>query len=265
MSDLHQLAEIADQAVQIGHDLMKGGKPATAAEKTERDWVTDLDTRIEREIRAYLSDRTPEIGFLGEEEGAHDGTGSDRWILDPIDGTANFMHGIPLCAVSLALVRDDRPLIGVITAPFLGMRYRAIEGHGAYGNGARLRCSDTTNLAHSIISIGDYATGPSAAEKNVVRLRLTTLLAERVERIRMLGSAALDLAWVAEGRTTGTIILGAKPWDSAAGIIIAREAGAIVVDASGSYLNFESREALAANQHLIGLLTAFAQDARSTD
>ncbi|MGH3624985.1 MAG: inositol monophosphatase family protein, partial [Sciscionella sp.] len=212
---------------------MRDHTPSRVQYKTERDTVTDLDTRIEREVRAYLQQKTPNIGFLGEEEGQYDADSPDVWVLDPIDGTSNFVHGVPLCAVSLALVRDGKPVIGVINAPFLEVHYRAIEGDGAYGNGTKLHASTTTNLAHAIISVGDYAVGDQAPTENAVHLRLTALLAERVERVRMFGSAALDLAWVAEGRTDGTIILGAKVWDSAAGAIIAREAGAVVIDATG--------------------------------
>jgi hypothetical protein len=165
VSALQELARVAEQAVRIGHDLLKSHRPGTVTEKTDRDLVTELDTRIEREVRVYLHDHTPDIGFVGGEEGAHGADSSDRWVLDPIDGTVNFVHGIPLCAVSLALVREDQPIIGVIGAPFLGMHYQAIEGEGAYGNGSRLQCSETTNLAHAIISIGDYATGLKRARR----------------------------------------------------------------------------------------------------
>lgn len=260
MTDLHQLAQVADQAAKIGHDLLKDHTPSRVQDKADRDTVTDLDTRIERDIRTYLQQETPNISFLGEEEGQYDTGGQDMWVLDPIDGTSNFVHGVPLCAVSLALVRNDMPVIGVISAPLLGLHYRAVVGDGAYGNGTKLQASATTNLARAIISIGDYAVGDQAPTGTAVQLRLTTLLAERVERVRMFGSAALDLAWVAEGRTDGTIILGAKTWDSAAGAIIAREAGAVVIDGTGNHHTPASADTIAAGPHLTGPLFAMVRD-----
>jgi myo-inositol-1(or 4)-monophosphatase len=260
VTDLHQLAQVADQAAKIGHDLLKNHTPSTVQDKADRDTVTDLDTRIEREVRAYLQQETPDIGFLGEEEGQYNAGGHDTWVLDPIDGTSNFVHGVPLCAVSLALVRNEMPVIGVIRAPLLGLHYRAIEGDGAYGNGAKLGASTTTNLARAIISIGDYAVGDQTPTDTGIQLRLTALLAERVERVRMFGSAALDLAWVAEGRTDGTIILGAKVWDSAAGAIIAREAGAVVIDSTGNQHTPASPDTIATGPHLTGPLLATVRD-----
>lgn len=136
-------------------------------------------------------------------------------------------------------------MVASIVAPFLDLRYVAAKGHGAFGNGVQLQASKTTNLAEAIVSIGDYAVGEQADSKNERRIRLTTLLAKRAERVRMFGSAALDLAWVAEGRTDATIILANKPWDTAAGVLLAREAGVLVVDAAGADHNFNSTETIA--------------------
>lgn len=142
-------------------------------------------------------------------------------------------------------MRRGEPIVAAIVAPFLDLRYVAAKGRGAFGNGVQLQASKTTDLAESIVSIGDYAVGPDAPAKNARRIRLTTLLAEQVERVRMFGSAALDLAWVAEGRTDATVILSNKPWDTAAGVLLAREAGALVIDATGTPHNFTSAETIA--------------------
>src|SRR5262249_32608502 len=157
---------------------------------------------------------TPHIGFLGEEEGGP----NDRldsgwlWVLDPIDGTSNYAHGIPLCATSLGLICDGRPVLGVIDAPYLRERYHAAEGHGAWNGARRLAASATASLREAMVAIGDYATGYQATDKNRERLATTTALATRVHRLRMLGTAAVDLAWVADGLLDASVTFGNKPW-----------------------------------------------------
>ena len=245
--ELLDLQRIAEQAVGLGYDIVKSATPAEIRFKGDRDVVTDVDLTVQNEVRDFLRRMTPDIGFLGEEEASSATLDCEQevWTLDPVDGTSNFAHGLPLCAVSLALVRQGEPVVAAIVAPFLDLRYVAAKGHGAFGNGAQLQVSKATNLSESIVSIGDYAVGDQAAAKNARRIRLTTLLAERVERVRMFGSAALDLAWVAEGRTDATIILANKPWDTAAGVLLSREAGAVVVDATGATHGFASSETIA--------------------
>jgi len=241
---IEDLAAIARDVVKLAAELVRTATPHQVIEKSDRDTVTDIDIKVEQEVRAYLRRLTPECGFLGEEEG-HTGGDEYTWTLDPIDGTSNFVHGLPLCAVSLALVHQGRPVIAEITAPFLDLHYSAISSQGSFANGNRLRASRTSELTKAIVSIGDYAVGANAEAKNQQRLRLTMLLAERVERVRMFGSAALDLAWVAEGRTDATVILANKPWDTAAGALIAREAGALVLDSSGEPHTFHSLDTIA--------------------
>lgn len=136
MRDLDELAAITTIAIQLAHDILTTSTPTAVHRKSDRDFVTNVDLTIEREIRAYLAQTTPEIGFLGEEEG-HTGTGDTLWTLDPIDGTTNYVHGLPLYAISLALVHQGQALVGAIDAPALGLRYTAATGRGAYCNGAR--------------------------------------------------------------------------------------------------------------------------------
>ena len=130
------------------------------------------------------------------------GTGVDAsewWTLDPIDGTVNFAHDVPLFAVSLALIRDQRPVLGVIDLPAMDSRYWAAQGHGAHRDGRALKVRDVDRLDDAVLAIGDYAVGPGATDKNRIRLNVTELLAGRALRVRMLGSAAIDLAWLAGG------------------------------------------------------------------
>lgn len=246
MIDLARMLDIAREAVSIGADLLRTSTPHLIRAKSDRDTVTDVDVKIEQEIQAYLLRATPGIGFLGEEHGqAPESNHQIVWTLDPIDGTSNFAHGVPLCAVSLALVSQHQPVVATITAPFLGLRYYAIKNAGAFVNGERMHTSRTGELRQAVVSVGDYAVGVNAVSKNKRRLEITALLAEQAERVRMFGSAALDLAWVAEGRTDATVIMANKPWDTAAGTLLAREAGAVVTDARGDQHTFNSSETIA--------------------
>ncbi|RZS43425.1 myo-inositol-1(or 4)-monophosphatase [Herbihabitans rhizosphaerae] len=247
MKSVDELLDIARRAVGLGYDTLLNMAPGEVRHKSDRDTVTEVDLKIETDVRDFLSRVTPEAAFLGEEQGGQVDLNGDQdvWTLDPVDGTSNFAHGVPLCGVSLALIRNGRPIVGAIVAPFLGLRYHAAHERGAFCNDRQIQVSKTTELSEAIVSIGDYAVGPSAATKNARRIQLTTSLAENVERVRMFGSAALDLAWVAEGRTDATIILSNKPWDTAAGVLLAREAGAFVIDAGNTPHSITSTETIA--------------------
>jgi myo-inositol-1(or 4)-monophosphatase len=209
--------------------------PGPLTAKGDRDMASDLDFAVERAVRAHLCERTPGVAILGEEEGVSGDPDSELlWALDPIDGTANLVHGMPLTGVSLGLLYERRPVLGVIDLPFLDARYWAVEHAGAYVGDRRIAASRTTSLREAMVAIGDYAVGVGADEKNHLRLALTEHLAGRAQRVRMLGSAAIDLAWVAEGRLDASMTMSNQPWDTAAGVVIAREAGAVVIDRDGS-------------------------------
>ena len=249
------LLPVAFHAADTASEMMRTQRPTSITEKSDRDLVSDVDLAIERAIRDYLHEATPSIGFLGEEEGRTGDPGSGwLWTLDPIDGTSNFAHGLPLCATSLALLRDGRPVLAVIDAPFLGQRFHAIEGHGAYTGTRPMKASTTDRLRDAVVAIGDYAVGNGADRKNEIRLAATIQLAARVHRVRMLGTAALDLAWVADGRLDASVTLGNQPWDTAAGVLLAREAGAMVVDANGSPHDLDSAATIAAPAPLLSQL-----------
>lgn len=181
------------------------------------------------------------------------------WGLDPIDGTANFVHGVPLSGVSLALMQGDQTVVGVISLPYLDLHYAAILGGGAFVNGSRLEASRTADLSTSIVAIGDYALGKDAAEKNRQRIALTAALAAKVERVRMFGSAAHDLTWLAEGRIDGAIVMSNKTLDLAAGILISREAGAVVTDSSGAEHTQTSAHTIAAEPGIADQLLSLVQ------
>ncbi len=256
---------VALRAADVASELIRTRPPASVTEKSDRDLVSDVDVAIERAVRGYLREATPDTGFLGEEEGGSGDPGTGwLWTLDPIDGTSNFAHGLPLCAISLALLRDGRPILAVIDAPFLGERYHAVEGHGAYAGERPLKASTTTRLRDAVVAIGDYATGDGADRKNELRLAATIQLTPRVHRIRMFGTAAVDLAWVAAGRLDASITLSNKPWDTSAGVLIAREAGATVTDAHGRPHDLNSAATIAAAPPLISQLIPLIQAADLT-
>lgn len=229
------LLPAAIEAVAVANDLIRSRLPGPLTAKGDRDMASELDFAVERAVRAHLRERTPGVAILGEEEGVSgDPDGELLWALDPIDGTANLVHGMPLTGVSLGLLRHGRPVLGVIDLPFLDARYWAVQHAGAYAGDRPISASRTARLRDAVVAVGDYAVGLDADAENRLRLALTARLAGRVQRIRMLGSAAIDLAWVAEGKLDASMTMSNKPWDTAAGVIIAREAGAVVIDQDGS-------------------------------
>ncbi|PRY35135.1 inositol monophosphatase family protein [Umezawaea tangerina] len=225
------LLPIAREAVAIGNRIVTERAPRSVTAKGERDMVTDVDLAVEDAVQAFLARETPEIGVLGEEHG-RSGPADDSlwWALDPVDGTANLARGIPLCAVSLGLVAGRRGVLAAIDAPFLGVTYSAVQGGGAFVGEERVRASAVDDVAEAVISIGDFARGEGAEAKNAVRMALLSRLGARAQRIRMIGTAAIDLAWVAQGRLDASVILANMPWDTLAGVLLVREAGGVVVD-----------------------------------
>ncbi|MEO3889627.1 inositol monophosphatase family protein [Nonomuraea sp. B5E05] len=260
--DARSLLPIGEQAVQIASEIIRTKAPGVVTAKGDRDMATEVDYAVEHAVREFLARETPEIGFLGEEEGGSRLGDGLMWALDPVDGTANFLHGIPLCGVSLGLVDKDAPTLGVIDLPFFNLRYAAAEEAGAAVNGSVIQVGDARELRRAIVAIGDYAVGENAEERNRPRFALTEELAARVQRIRMFGSAAVDLAWVAHGRIDAAIMLSNNPWDTAAGVIIAREAGATVIDLDGSPHSMTAQATIAASPKLVADLVELIAEAR---
>ncbi|TCC59558.1 inositol monophosphatase family protein [Kribbella pittospori] len=258
--DLAELLKVAEAAVDRGRVVTDSRAPGVLTSKGDRDMASEVDFAVEREVRAFLERETPEIGVLGEEEGgATDGT---RWVLDPIDGTVNFIHGVPLWGISLGLIHEGRAVAGVIDHPALGTRYAAAEGHGATCNGKPIGGSECADLSEALVAVGDYGVGPDADRVNAERLALTQLLYPRAQRIRMIGTAATALTWTAAGHFDATIMFSNKPWDTMAGVSICREAGVTVLDLDGSQHAPESRGTFAVSAALADpLLELIAQTA----
>ncbi|SDR97766.1 myo-inositol-1(or 4)-monophosphatase [Corynebacterium timonense] len=210
-------------------ELVSAGRRIPAETKSSAvDPVTDVDRAAEAFIVAKLRQLRPHDGLLGEEGTQRAGTSGVEWIIDPIDGTVNFLYGLPSYAVSLAAAVGGRVVVGCVNNVATGESYRAVTGLGSYvereGRSGRLRAAETEDVAHALVATGfSYSARWRAAQAEL----LARVLPE-VRDIRRMGSAALDLCAVAEGRVDAYYEHGTHPWDWAAGALIATEAGAAV-------------------------------------
>ncbi|SFI69818.1 myo-inositol-1(or 4)-monophosphatase [Amycolatopsis sacchari] len=245
MADVAGLLPVAREAVAVARRIVLARAPVSVRSKGDRDPVTDVDLAVEDAVREFLSRETPHLGVLGEEHGRSGAADGAWWVLDPVDGTANFARGIPLCGVSLGLVDGRRAVLAAIDLPYLGETYSAVEGSGAYAGEERISASTAAQLSDAMIAVGDFAVGEGAEVKNQARLRLLEHLGRRAQRIRMLGTAAVDLAWVASGRLEAAVILANLPWDTLAGVLLVREAGGFVLDGDGTEHTVESSATIA--------------------
>lgn len=265
-SELAALSQIASEAVDRASKMLRTRDPGDVVMKSDRNPATEVDYAIERATRDFLLAEVPDIPFLGEEDGQVGSSDSGLyWALDPIDGTVNFIHGIPLCGVSLGLVDGNQPALGVVDLPFLNMRYSAVRGGGAYRGDRRLNVARIAAIDYAVVSLGDYAVGNDSGAKNAQRFAMAQNLVAKVERVRMFGSAATDLVWTAEGSVTACVILSNKPWDTMAGVLIAREAGALVLDLSGSPHTVDSASTIAVPSQLAAELLSIIQPASTGD
>ena len=243
----------AERAIDLGARILCQGRSHIGAliAKGDRDFATDVDLRIESEIKVALAQAIPEIPFLGEEGSGEGELGQACWVLDPIDGTINFARDSPLCAISLSLVSGGQPVLGIVDAPLLGERFIACQGAGAYRNGTAISVAEPTGLREAIVGVADFKVGAGSEEENRVHLAVLGRLAHECLRVRMLGSAALDLAWLAAGRLNATLMLSNLPWDVTAGLLLVREAGGLVFDHDGSPHTAESRFTIASVPSLV--------------
>jgi myo-inositol-1(or 4)-monophosphatase len=190
------------------------------------DYVSAADHRAEQILHQELSRARPGFGFVMEERGAIEGRDDQCWIVDPLDGTTNFLHGLPHFAISLALERQGELVAGVVYDPIKDELFWAEKGAGAYLNDRRLRVSRRSDLANSLIGTGIPVLDWRGRELGYTRQ--LDAVAAAVAGIRRLGTASLDLAYIAAGRLDGFWEYGLKPWDMAAGIVLIREAGGTI-------------------------------------
>ncbi|MFM9135834.1 MAG: inositol monophosphatase family protein [bacterium] len=234
-----RLEEIALRAARAaGRLLLDRPESLTlTAKSSPTDIVTEMDRAAEDLLVSMILAERPDDGILGEEGGARHGTSSVRWVIDPLDGTTNYVYRVPFWAVSVAAEVDGRVVVGVVEAPALGRTYAARRGSGAWvlqrfpedTGPTPLRASGLEDLSHALVSTG-FGYAPERRRRQAEDLRL---IAPSVRDIRRLGAASLDLAWVGAGNSDAYFESGLKPWDLAAGCLIAREAGAVVTGLHG--------------------------------
>ena len=230
VADLTRLGTVAEAAARLGGRVVAEhfGQLATGVHsKAPGDYVSEVDLRSEEIVREALGRDAPGIAFFGEEGGGS--RGDLWWVVDPLDGTANFLHGFPVVGVSVALVEAGRPVVGAVHAPMLGETYSAVRGGGAFRDGRPVRVADRA-VASAICNTGfpfkrkhrldDY--------RRVFEGAFLTL-----EDLRRAGAASLDLAWTAAGVFDGFFEIGLGSWDVAAGALLVSEAGGAVTDWAG--------------------------------
>jgi myo-inositol-1(or 4)-monophosphatase len=210
------------------------------------DFVSAADHRAEDILYEELNRARPGYSFLGEEGGRRDGTDTTHtWIVDPLDGTMNFLHGIPHFAISLALEREGAIVAGLVYNPATDDLFTAEKGKGSFLNDRRLRVAARSRLMGAVVACGlpHPSRSDSALERNE-----TVAVQERVAGLRRFGAAALDLAWVAAGRFDGYWERNISPWDVAAGTALVREAGGYVTDLAGGETPFVTGNIVAGNE-----------------
>ena len=230
---LHQeLLKLAQEAALRAGELLRDGRPAdlavAATKSSPIDVVTEMDIAAEKLITDLISEHRPDDGFLGEEGASTEGTSGIRWVIDPLDGTVNYLYGLPTWAVSIAAEQDGETVVGVVAAPMRGETYHAVRGEGAWATGAwdgerGLACRPAPPLEQALVSTGfNYVTEVRVHQAEVAH-RLIPLLRD----IRRSGSATSHRSTAAAGRLDGYYERGLNAWDLAAGDLIACEAGAL--------------------------------------
>lgn len=259
-ADLVTLARtVADEVSVRLLDALEGEGPAVTSKSTVTDLVTDLDTWAERHITERLLGVRPDDGLIGEEGVSIEGTSGVTWCVDPIDGTVNFVHGLPGFNVSLAAQVEGRSVAAVVVSPLHRDTFTATLGGGATRNDHPIRCATPASLERAVIGTG-FGYDPARRRRQA---EVLTRVIPRIADIRRGGAAALDLCWIACGRLDGYWEVGLNPWDHAGGGLIAREAGARVEGPAGGDASAEL--VVAAPPVIFDHLVALLDEVRATD
>lgn len=234
--EIEVATEAAKQAGAVLHERF--GHVRHIMKKGEIDLVTDADLKSESLILQALSSHFPEDNILSEEKGDQNQPSARRWLVDPLDGTTNFAHGFPFYCVSIALEIGRELVVGVVYNPYMNELFQAASGKGAWLNGEPIHTSGTRNIGEALLGTGFPYDIHQRSEKVLDLFRRMILVAQGVRRA---GSAALDLCYVAAGRLDGFWEQSLKPWDTAAGCVILREAGGILSTFDGrEYTPYEN-------------------------
>jgi len=230
--------------------------------KGPADFVSNADQRTEKILIEELTKARPGYSIYAEETGVHDGTDkTHRFIIDPIDGTTNFLHGVPHFSISIALEREGQLVSGVVYNPVSDDLFVAERGHGAYLNDKRLRVAARKELPQTLITTGIPFMGRGTDQERKRSLAEVEAVVSRTSGIRRYGSAALDLAWVAAGRFDAFWERGLNAWDIAAGILLVREAGGLATNLDGTPDPLRNGDILACNEALHPQLMKVIRDA----
>ncbi len=248
MADLHQMLDTASSAAREAGAFLKEsvGRVKNIEHKMGqfRNLVSEIDKGSEAKIIAAIKERYPDHGILAEESGGADGRSDYKWVIDPLDGTTNFLHGVPIFCVTIGIEHKGEVVAGVSYDPNRDELFTAERGSGAFLNGERLAVTTAGTLQEALMVTGfpyhlaDTPEGPLVHFNNFTRVS---------QGIRRLGSAALDLAYIAAGRFDGYWEISLNPWDMAAGVVIVREAGGMVTDFQGRPVDIYRKEILATN------------------
>lgn len=225
-----QLQPLLDKVIQLSLEVAEWiAEQRVSAKDIElkslNNLVSYVDKQAEQKFVSGLSELIPDAGFIAEEGTGTANRSGYNWIIDPLDGTTNYLHGLPMWCTSVALIKDGILQLGVICDPNHNEVYSALTGGGAFRNGDRISCSEATHLTQSLLGTG-FPYDDFGRQK--AYMELLTYLTRNTRGIRRPGSAALDLAYVACGRFDGFYEYALNPWDVAAGILLVREAGGVV-------------------------------------
>ncbi|SUO97757.1 inositol monophosphatase family protein [Suttonella ornithocola] len=261
---MHPMLTIARRAAdEAGKVIQRGYRELNKIqihEKGRGDFVSIVDQQAEQVITNVLIDKYPDHAILGEEFGASADKEADyQWVIDPLDGTANFVHGLPHFSVSIGLLKKGVPEIGIVYNPITDDWFTAEKGGGAQLNGQRIRANTQRDPGRAVVATGFPYKDPELMPEQLAYVKSVL---EDFSDLRRMGGAALDFCLTACGRQDAFFELGLRPWDMAAGILIAQEAGCIVTDFSGEKNMLENGTIICANAHLYPVLDKALQRAR---
>lgn len=250
------ILDVAIEAAKIGGEVLLTHLSRVQLYEVERkgefDFATLVDHASEKAIIQYIHSKFPDHKILAEEGGEFAGAGMYRWVIDPLDGTTNYIHGVRIFAVSVAVMRGDMPVVGVVHDPVRGETFAAAYGHGAYLNGSPIQVSTHQQLHECLL-----ATGFPFRSKKLIDPYLESFkrFFNQARDIRRMGSAAIDLAYVAAGRFDGFWELNLSRWDIAAGVLLVREAGGEVSGFLPGEDFWRTGNIVASNGHIHDALT----------
>ena len=244
-----KLLQVAGLAADEASQLLMSyyGRLKSVREKEQASLVSEADQHAEQIIRKKIREFFPSHGIWGEEYGSEKVEESDViWFLDPLDGTTNYVHQFPAFCVSIGCEVQGVVRMGLVLAPALNLRFHSVVGRGAFLNGQKIHCSERQSLGEALVVTGFHNKDPELRKQ----INILENIIQNTRGVRRVGSAALDLCWVAQGVFDVYWEKGLSPWDTAAGSLIATEAGATVTEFSGSKFNPRSKSILAANPNL---------------